>query len=201
MIMASAGIIRSLLVVAASFSFVGCFGKSLASPFDVMQNAPITVLRLQNYEPPTQSQPQAGPVQLPPQIQQWLTAGAQLLPPGLLPPNLIPGAAATTAAPNVARFHGFPILATAQVMDNKNRGEILDILGHESNFVNQPSTCMYAEFGIAIAQQNAPAAEILVSLSCGQVQPFQMAWPYSKVGITPDTEKRIVAVMQKAFGG
>jgi len=184
----------------------GCAAK-LASPFDQMAAAQpsITVLRLQNFEAPQQAgataTPQAAPMQLPPQIQQWLQAGAQMLPPGLLPPNLVPGAQAAPLASNVPRYQGFPILATAQVTDPKARQEIFDILGKQSSWVQTTSNCMYAEFGIGIAQPNMPNAEILISLSCAQVQAFNMPWPHGRNGISPETAKRLVAVMQKSFGG
>jgi hypothetical protein len=161
----------------------------------------MTLLRLQNFEPPQAQAAPTGASALPPQIQQWLTAGAAMLPPGLIPPNLLPGAAAAPVATTVPRFHNFPILGTAQVLDTKVRNEIIDILGHESNFVNPTANCMYAEFGVGIAQPNGTNAELLISLSCGQVQAFNMAWPYAKTGLSPDTVKRIVAVFQKSFPG
>src|SRR5579863_2401582 len=70
----------------------GC--ASLSPPFDQMKASQMTVYRLQNFEPPAQAQAGAAPLgglALPPQIQQWITAGASLLPPGLLPPGLLPG--------------------------------------------------------------------------------------------------------------
>ncbi|MBC7017943.1 hypothetical protein G6O44_24800 [Salmonella enterica subsp. enterica serovar Enteritidis] len=73
---------------------------------------------------------------------------------------------------------------------------------------------MFAEFGFQIGYGSpttgpaaAPAAggvpaDILVSLSCDQVQMFNYAWPYgTKTGLTSDSAKKIVALVQKAFGG
>ena len=61
---------------------------------------------------------------------------------------------------------------------------------------------MYAEFGFAIQPTpGAPTDDVLVSLSCGQVQAFNFAWPYSTTGISPDAAKRIVAVAAKSFAG
>ena len=60
----------------------------------------------------------------------------------------------------------------------------------------------FAEFGVSIQQQAPQPADILISLSCDQAASaggFQ--WPYAKNGISSDTAKRIVAVVQKTFGG
>src|SRR6185312_2387167 len=162
---------RTALVAAACgvclFALEGC-ASSLAQPFDSMKNAPITIYRLQNFEPPPQQAPTAQ-FQLPPEIQQWVQAGAALLPPGLLPPGLIPGGQPAQAQPQAMRFHNFLVLGMQPVNDSKQHDELLDILGHSSNFVAQHDNCMYAEFGISIAQMNgAPPDDVLVSLSCDQ---------------------------------
>ena len=180
----------------------GC-GSSLAQPFDQMKSAPITVYRLQNFEPPAQAAASTATsqFQLPPQIQQWVTAGAAMLPPGLIPPGLIPGApAAPVAQAQDIRFHGFRVLGWKPIPDAKTHDEVLDILGHESNFVAQHDGCMYAEFGFSIQQNAAQPADILVSLSCNQAQSVGINWPYAKNGISGDTAKRVVAVVQSTFG-
>ena len=190
----------SLLLVCGS----GC-GSSLSQPFDQMKGQQMTVYRLQNYEVPAQaSAPAAGalPFPIPPQIQSWITAGAAALPPGLIPPGLIPGIG--PAAPTQqqdARFHGFRILGWMAMTDEKQKDEVLDIFGHDSGFQASHGNCMYAEFGFAMAQKNGAPGDVLVSLSCEQVQAFNFTWPYSKTGLTPDSSKRIVAVVRKSFGG
>jgi hypothetical protein len=189
--------------------------SSLAQPFEQKKNEPITIFRLQNFEPPqqqAQANPAAGMPGLPPQIQQWLQGAAQALPPGLLPPGLIPGTAPAPVAATVPRYYNFPILGSMSITDSKMREEILDLFGKESNFQAPKQSCMYAEFGFQIGQagppgvQGAPTtsapADILVSLSCDQVQMFNYGWPYgSKTGLGPDTSKKIIAIVQKAFGG
>jgi hypothetical protein len=181
----------------------GC--ASLSPPFSEMKGSQMTVYRLQNFEPPQQAQAQtpATGIQLPPQIQQWIQAGASLLPPGLLPPGLVPGAAPPPApAPDAPRFHGFRILEWQPVNDSSVKSDIVDTFGHASNFTNPPNGCMYAELGFAIAQPNNPTpADILASLSCQQVQAFNFAWPYPQAGITPDTEKKFAQIAQKVFAG
>lgn len=190
----------------------GC-SAGLAQPFQQLKGQPITIYRLQNYEPPAaQAGALPGAATLPPQIQQWLSAGAALLPPGLVPPGLLPGTTAPTAQ-EAPRFYNFRVLGSAAVTDAKTREEILDLFGRESNFTTPKQSCMYAEFGFQIGQPPAPGApqgtpstsapaDILVSLSCDQVQMFNYGWPFgAKTGLGPDTAKRIVAIVQRTFGG
>jgi hypothetical protein len=192
--------------VAALSSGTGC--ASLSPPFDQMKGAQMTVYRLQNFEAPAQAASGGatgamGGLTLPPQIQQWITAGASLLPPGLLPPGLLPGTTPQAApAPDAQRFHGFRILDYRQLDDPSVKSDIVDLFGHGSSFQNSPASCMYAEFGYAIAQANAPTpADILVSLSCEQVQSYNFNWPYPQTGITPDSSKKIGAIAQRVFQG
>ena len=197
----------ALAAVAATVA-TGC--SSLSPPFDQMKGAQMTLYRLQNFSPPAAAQaaPAAG-FGLPPQIQQWITAGASLLPPGLLPPGLLPGSTpAPPSAANTQRFppemgpQGFPIIAWQPITDPNVAGQVIDTLGHQSNFGAPPENCMYAELGISIAQANNPTpANILVSLSCQQVQAFNFQWPYQQTGLTPDSEKKFVTIAQQVFAG
>jgi hypothetical protein len=201
--------------LALFLSTTGC-STALSQPFANMKTQPITVYRLQNYEPPqaaaTPGVPAAG---IPPQIQQWLSAGAQLLPPGLLPPGLLPGGTpAPAAAADVPRFHNFRILGSMAISDKTQHDDVLDLFGHESNFITPRQSCLFAEFGFQIGAGSPMAAppgtppmggapaDILVSLSCDQVQMINYAWPYgTKNGLSSDASKKIVAMVQKAFGG
>jgi hypothetical protein len=185
----------------------GC--STLSPPFDTMKNEQMTVYRLQNYVPP-QPPPQSpvGGLQLPPQIQQWITAGASLIPPGLLPPGLLPGSQPATVTPDAQRFppnlgaQAFPIIAWQQVTDPSVASDVLDTLGHSSNFQQPVQSCMYAELGISIAQQNNPQpANFLVSLSCGQVQAFNVQWPYANTGLTESSEQKFASILRRTFGG
>jgi hypothetical protein len=185
----------------------GC--STISPPFNTMKGSQMTIYRLNNNPQPAAASPSPmGGMQLPPQIQQWITAGASLLPPGLLPPGLLPGTAAPPVAANTQRFppeagaNGFPILGWQPVTDSGLQGQILDLLGHQSNFMTPPQQCMYAEFGISISRPNSPQpANMLVSLSCQQVQATDFQWPYPANGLTPDTEKKFVAIAQQVFTG
>lgn len=197
----------TFLAVALAAS-TGC-APTLSPPFDQMKGAQMTVYRLQNFVPTAPQQPAAGGLgglQLPPQIQQWISAGASLLPPGLLPPGLLPGTT-PTVAPDASRFppgpQGFPILSTQQVTDPTVASDILDVLGHPSNYQPPTQSCMYAELGIAIAQPTNPQqpADFLVSLSCMQIQTVNFQWPYQNTGLTETSEKKFANLLQRVFGG
>jgi hypothetical protein len=191
---------RAVQAAVLTAACAGC--ATLSPPFDRMKGSQMTVYRLQNYEAP--SEPHAPPtgLQLPVQIQQWIQAGASLLPPGLLPPGLIPGTPAGPPVADAPRFHGFRVLDYQPITDASLKSDIVDAFGYRGGFQSSTSNCMYAEFGFAIAQPTAPTpADILVSLSCEQVQAFNFTWPYAATGLTPDTSKRIAAIAQRTFQG
>lgn len=189
----------------------GCGGGALSQPFEGAKTAPLTVYRLQNYEPPQAAAAAPGapaapalPFQLPPQIQQYWSAAAALVPPGWLPPGIAGATPGGPPAPDpsVPRFHDFRILGYVPVQDQTQHDEILSILGHDSNFNTPKETCMYADFGVSIAAQGQPPIDVLISPPCGQVKSFGFAWPYgNNTGLTSDSDKRILDVMKKAFGG
>src|SRR5258708_18024312 len=142
-------VIASAAVASSVGLNTGC--ASLSPPFDQMKSSAMTVYRLQNYEPPAQAAGAAGAagglggLTVPPQIQQWITAGASLLPPGLLPPGLVPGTAPQAPpAPDAQRFHNFRILDYRQIDDASVKGDIVDLFGHGSSFQSSPTTCLYA---------------------------------------------------------
>lgn len=212
----------------ASFAFAGCMlastltastgcSPTLAQPFQTLKGQPITIFRLQNFEPPAATAPAAAGAAipgLPPQISTWMSGAASLLPPGLLPQGLLPGTTPTPAPADAPKFYNFRILGQVSVTDSKMRDDINELFGKSGNFTAPKQSCMYAEFGFEIGQptgqptvQGAPPAagapaDILVSLSCDQVQLMTYAWPYGgNTGLTPDTSKAIIAMVQKAFGG
>jgi hypothetical protein len=200
--------LASVAALTIGLGLPGCVSTSgaLAQPFAGMTGAPITLYRLQNFEPqaqPASATPNPLGIQIPPQIQQWIEAGAHMLPPGLIPPGLVPGSAAPAAADNAQRFHNFRVLGWMALNDPRLHDEMLDILGHEQNFIPQHGACMFAEFGVSIAQPNGqPPTDYLISLSCNQVQAVSAPpWPYVENGIPAETAKRIVAVVQHSFGG
>ncbi len=207
-----------LVALALAFGSTSC-SSTLSQPFANLKSQPITVFRLQNWEPP-QAQPGAAAVPganlIPPQIQQWLAGAAQALPPGLIPPGLLPGSTPAPAAADAPRFYNFRIIQSVVVSDPKQQEEILDLFGKDSNFEVPRQQCpqIYAEWGFQIGQGAPPGAppgtppagsapaDILVSESCDQVQMFNYGWPYGqKTGLTADAQKKVDQIIRRAFGG
>lgn len=202
------------VAVTAVSMAAGCASKP-AAPFDAMPQSQVTAFRLQNYEPPAQAAPQAaapaaGGMALPPELQQWVQAGAQQLEqlaPGLIPPGLIPGAQQQQTVPqaqdNAPRFPlaapNFRILAQSPVSDTELREELAEILGDEDSFHNEHAACMYAEIGLAFASGAGQQNEVLISFSCNQVQARGFAWPHSSSGMKPATVEQLAKVLNGVF--
>ena len=185
----------------------GC-APALSPPFNTMKGQQMTVYWLQSYEAPPQAQASAIPnsiagIALPPQIQQLgqqlLSAGMTMFP-GFLQ-GLVPPQQQAAQPADVPRFHNFPIRKFQPVADAAVRDSILDLFGHQANFNPPAETCMYADFGFALAQPGGPPADILVSLSCQQVQAYNIQWPYPQTGLTQDALGKVGAVVNKVFQG
>jgi hypothetical protein len=199
-----------------SLAMTAC-GSSAAPPFDTLPKANLTAFRLQNYEPPAAAAapgaaPAAGVPGLPPEIAAAAQALPgliqQFLPPGVTLPGL-PAAAAPAAAPapaaTVPRFpnrpDGFRILSQTQVIDEKLKQDLADILGNASNFQDEHANCMYAEVGLSFTSATGGTPnDMLISFSCNQVQAAGgFAWPHPSVGLKPDTVKKLAEVTSKLF--
>lgn len=188
----------------------GCAGAP-AAPFDTLKTSQTTAFRLQNYEPPAAAAAAAQPGTipgLPPEIQQWVQAGAQglqqLIPPGLLPPGLLGGAPAAPlqAQPDAPRFPmtapNFRILSQTPVMDEGLREDLGKLFGDDSNFDSTQANCMYAEMGLAFSS-NMGNNELLISFSCNRVEARGFAWPHPNTGMKPNTVKKLSEVVSKLF--
>jgi len=214
--------IRTYVLVLAGIASlsIGCKG-SPAAPFNTLQDAQITVLRLQNYQEPvaattttptTTTQPSLIPglpglpipTEFQPQVQQAQTMICQMLPAGT------PGCTATgqpttqpvTVAQNAPMFEGFRIIGQAQVMDPDIHDQIIDIFGYDDNFQAAKSPCMFPEFGMSFGGGGAqPSANVLISYACNQVQARNFNWPHPDNGMKEKTVKSLNQVIQKLFGG
>ena len=193
---------------------IGCAGRT--APFNEMDQAQITVLRLSQAPAPTPVTPAAtsgipGLPAIPGIPAEWSAAGQQILqgaqgmlPPGMLPPGLIPGAQpgqAQPQQPQVPLFKGFAITAQMPLTDDKLKDEILDIFGHESNFNSQRGNCFTPGLGISIARPTGgQPVELLISLACNQAMGDGFRWPYPSNGFTTETHDRLGKVYEKLFG-
>jgi hypothetical protein len=194
------------LTLLAPLAF-GCAGRT--APFNEMDNAQITVLRLTQPTPPPAA-PAATPGVLipgvPPELQQMgqqiLQGAQQVLPPGLIPPGLIPGQTATAPQqPPPPMFKGYVITAQQPLTDDKVKNEILDVFGHEDSFSSQRGNCFAPGMGVSIARPNGSApVELLISLSCNQAQMDGAKWPYQNNGFTNDAHERLSKVYEKLWG-
>jgi hypothetical protein len=199
---------RHLGLLGLFVALTGC-ASSLSPPFSAMKGQAMTVYWLQSYEPAPPAQANAnsstiGGIVLPQEIQQLgqqlLATGMQLFP-GFLQ-GLVPPAQAAAQPADVPRFHGFPIRKYQQVTDPAVQKSILELFGHKSNFKAPTETCMYADFGFALAQPGGQQpADILVSLSCQQVRAYNIVWPYAQTGLTQDALGKVGTVVNKVFQG
>ncbi len=185
----------------------GCAGNPV-SPFNEMEKGNVLVFRLQNYAPPAPAPLPVGAANvipgLTPELQQMAQAAAQglqqLLPPGMLPPNALTPGAPAALAPTVPSFYGQPILAQTQVMDVELRKQLGALFGSPSSFEAPKTRCVNAEFGIAFGPApGVPTKDFLVSLSCGQVQTRNFAWPHAQAGLKPSTVGDLSEILQKLW--
>jgi hypothetical protein len=189
----------------------GCAGRT--APFNEMDKAQITVLRLS--QPPPPAAPVATPTGIPglaipgltPEMTQMgntlLQGAAAALPPGLLPPGLIPGASPTPAAvqPQVPLYkNSFAITAQMPLTDETLKNEILDILGAKGSFEGSPGQCFTPGMAFSMQRPGQAPADVMVSLSCNQAKADGFAWPYKGNGFSPEAHDKMAAVYTKLWG-
>jgi hypothetical protein len=181
----------------------GCAART--APFDQLDRAQVTVLRLQQPQAPQSPLGQMGLPAIPgipPEVQQMGQQVLQNLPnlvPGLQNalPGMIPGAQPQQQLP---QFKGYAIVAQMPLADEKLKDELLDIFGHESNFAPATQPCFTPGMGFVFQQPNAPEVDLLVSLSCGQAKMDGARWPYAINGFTPESRAGIARIYEKLFG-
>lgn len=196
---------------------VGC--GTPAAPFNQMPQSQVTVLQLQNYEPPPQAtataQPGLGGLPLPPDLAQMLggltggmmgggAAGGSNPIGGMAQPLCglgipfpgicTPGAAApATPTAQVQRFQGFRILGTSQLSDESAKEDLAKILGKDGNFDNSNKPCLYPEYGVSFG---VPGNDMLISFLCHNVEAKTFAWPHPNRGLSDDTQKKLAGVFK-----
>lgn len=190
------------LVVLLPLAF-GCAART--APFDQMDRAQVTVLRLQQPQQPQSPLGQMGLPAIPgipAEVQQMGQSVLQNLPnlvPGLQNtlPGLIPGAQPQQQLP---QFKGYAIAAQMPLADERLKDELLDIFGHESSFAPAGQQCFTPGMGFVFQQPNAPEVDLLVSLSCNQAKMDGARWPYAINGFTPESRTALAKIYEKLFG-
>ncbi|AUX43107.1 hypothetical protein SOCE26_045480 [Sorangium cellulosum] len=190
---------------------VGCAART--APFDEMDKAQVTVLRLQGQEPtPLATTPAQTPgliPGIPPELQQMGQAalqGLQQALPGIIPPGLIPGqTAAAPVQPAQPRFKNFVILSQRQLtgddVDEDLKDDILDIFGDEDSFSAERGNCFYPGLGISMVRPGNPTpVDLLISLSCNQAMGDGFRWPYPANGFTSETHQKLTKIYEKLWG-
>lgn len=195
---------------------VGCASRT--APFNDMDEAQITVLRLQGqYTPPAATAPATGQMPqlipgltVPPELQQMgqqAVQGLQQMLPGLVPPGLVPGQQQAPVAntPPPRLFKNFVIAAerplTNDSLDEEIREQILDIFGDEDSFAPTAGNCFSPGLGVTMVRPSNPVpVDLLISLSCNQAMGDGFRWPHKANGFTPETKQKLTGVYQQLFG-
>ena len=196
---------RSLAVTLAVCTVaLGCVGRT--APFNELDAAPMTVMRLGPAPAPTAQLPTLpglpGTAELQALGQQALQGLQQVLP-GVIPPGMIPGQPMPAQpAAQAALYKGYAVVGQpVSLVEKELRDEILDLFGREDSFTVQRPSCFTPGLAVTIARPSAPAVELLISLSCNQTATDGFAWPFpNKVGFTTDAHNRLQKLYERLFG-
>jgi len=200
------------LSLLGSLAATGC--ASRAAPFDELDKAPVTILRIG--QPPPPPAPMVAPMGatggiqipgLPPEMNAALNQGAAAVTaaiPGLasMIPGMGPGAAPMQpAAPPVPMWNGFAILQQQQLTDEDMKEDLLDLFGDEGNFEGAGDPNNFRPgFGVSFQGGGAPI-DLLVSFSSNQVRGVNLQWPHQgKNTFSTDGRKSVTQVYTKLFG-
>jgi len=192
----------------------GCAGRT--APFDEMDQAQVTILRLQGQEvappAPMPAAPGAGLPIIPipgltpeqqSQVQQGIDQFVKMLPPGTIPPGLLPGQPQQPQQPiqsQLPRYKGFVILAQTPLTDETVKDELLDLFGSEDSFNEQRGQCFFPGMGIVMQSPSRAPVELLVSFQCNQAMGDGFQWPYASNGLTVETSQRLRRVYEQFWG-
>lgn len=198
------------LAVLATPLATGC---ARTAPFDQMDQAQITVMRLTNPPPPVQPTPMTGTagfpgLPLPPELQAGAAAvlqGAQAA--GLpIPPGLIPGQtqpAQTQPVPQTPLWNGLAIAAQMPVANDEMKSDLLDVFGKEGSFQDsapmQPCPTSPG-MGISMVRPGQPNVDLLVSFSCNKGYGVGFPWPYKKDSFTQESSNTLRQIYKALFG-
>ncbi len=192
---------------------MGCASRT--APFDQMDQAQISVLRL-TAPPPPAAMPQATApgalpgipgLPIPPEMQaagQQLLQGLSQAAPGLIPPGMLPGGQAqqpTAMQPPPPMWNGLAIVAQTPVTNDDMKNDILDLFGDEDSFQVGGNNCQTAPgMGIAMVRPGQPNVDLLVSFQCTKAFGVGFQWPYQRDMLTGESHQKLIQIYQALFG-
>lgn len=201
------------LALLGSLATTGC--ASRAAPFDELDKAPITMLRIGQPPPPPapiMAPAAVGGIQIPglpaemnAGLNQAAAAAAAAIP-GLasMIPGMAPGGATPMqpAAPQVPLWNGFAIIQQQQVADEDTKEDLLDLFGDEDNFEGAGDPNNFRPgFGVSIQGNNGAPIDLLVSFSSNQVRGVNLQWPHQgKNTFSSDGRQELTKIYSKLFG-
>lgn len=196
-----------LFISVTALGTTGC--ASRAAPFDKLDRASVTVLRLQQQpQGATQTAPPALNIPgVPPELlqlgQQTLQ---QLQAQGIIPPGLLPGmpgapAPANPTLPPFPRDNHWGIADQKQVVDPALQEELLDLFGDGDSFNSNRPNCFYPAMAVSFqSPEFAEPVDVVVSFSCNQAVGYGFQWPHEQSGLTPTTSSDLARIHQSLFG-
>lgn len=186
----------------------GCGGR--AAPFDKLDQAQVTIMRLQ----PKPQAPAVAPglpgFQIPGfdpaivgQTCEQLKAAGLPIPPGIIPgcggPAPAPGMPAAQPYPNDPNF---VITDQRPIVDENQKETLLDLFGDDGAYNEQAGNCWFP--GMVVSFQGSPEypqpVDVAVSLSCNQVNGYGFQWPHVNRGLTAETHQTLTQIYQSLFG-
>ncbi|MFP6686880.1 MAG: hypothetical protein VB934_19315 [Polyangiaceae bacterium] len=186
----------------------GCASRT--APFDKLDKASITILKLQAQAPATAPATPAGALipGLPPELQQLGIQVLQqmqaqgLIPPGLIPPGLLPAPGVSPHALPAPLFRNQWAVAGQQpVVDEATREKLLDLFGSGDSFNNQRYGCFSPTMAVSFQSPELPEpVDIVVSLPCNQVQGYGLQWPHPGAGLTGESHATLTGIYSRMFG-
>jgi hypothetical protein len=200
---------RVALLVAGLLLALGTTGcASRAAPFNKLDKAQVTILRLQGAQAATQPTPPPGMPPLIPGIPippEWQAAAEQFCRSLNLPfPCTMPGQPGVTPQPQLPAYPAdprFQIADSRPVVDEKLKSKLLDILGDGDSFTQAPNTCYTPGMVVSFQDPQFPQpVDVAVSFSCQQAAAYGFQWPHKAAGLTPDTYRKLSEIYTSFFG-
>ena len=193
--------------VVVAFLGTGCAART--APFDNLDDAQMTILKLQGEQQAASPIPGGGsfpfpgglslPGVTPDQLLQQGQQTWQQMMPGV--PFPFPGGAGGTGtAPAQPKYNGFVILQQS-AGDEDTKSEILDLFGDEESFNQNRQPCFTPGMAVIFTPPDgSPNVELMISFACNHTQGVGFQWPYAASGFTPESGNTLRNVYMRVFG-